>query len=136
MLFRIKNVRDWFSELPEDLRTKAISRSTMKTLAEPASCLSHALLVGFIWREDEEWAEIYKKNMPNMAMFIVENRSLFNLSEISRRTSMRRQTLEDYLRDEDKHSFELNESLTLAMTSMVITLNEVTRTRNEVELKG
>ena len=118
-------VHEWLLTMPEDLAIEAVALTPPSMLREKASCLSHALSVAFIWK-DSKWERIYYDNMPNFMGILVEYREYMNLSQVARNMGVKRQKMEALMKDEDKHTPQLNEKLMFLMGNLLMDLNSVT----------
>lgn len=116
-------VHEWLLTMPEDLATEAVLKTPPSMLKERSSCLSEALAKAFIWREDK-WERIYKDNMPNFALLLMEHREYFNISAFARASGINRSKIEDYLRDDTKHTPEFNEKLLPCFSAIAISMGE------------
>jgi hypothetical protein len=59
-----KTIREWFNELPEDIREKAIANTREDELDELDSSSRNAMLIAFLWSKSPEghsyWSDISK----------------------------------------------------------------------------
>jgi hypothetical protein len=119
-----RTVHEWLLTMPETLATEAVSLTPPSMLREDASCLSHALMKAFVWKE-EKWLKIYYANMPNFMSLVIEYRDYLNISGIARAMNVKRQRMEILLADEDKHTPELNEKLLHLFSGIAIDINTI-----------
>ena len=119
-----RTVHEWLLTMPETLATEAVSLTPPSMLMGDASCLSHALIKAFVWKEDK-WLNIYYANMPNFMSLVIEYRDYLNISGIARAMNVKRQRMEILLADEDKHTPELNEKLLHLFSGIAIDINTI-----------
>jgi hypothetical protein len=59
----MKTTREWYNELPNDIKIKALANTEWTTIYSGAPKLSEALLTAFVWNDTPEgmeyWLKIY-----------------------------------------------------------------------------
>jgi hypothetical protein len=119
----------WLDTLPSEVREKALRHSVSSSLQEDCNSLYDALALAFVWENtpdgDEYWRGIANEYTPNFLGFIVRFRDAINLSYVARFGNIKRQTLEDALRDEDKQTPEMNQKVMTLFCEMQRALNEI-----------
>ena len=119
----------WIDLLPAEVRERAIKNSVPRSLQDDCNSMYDALAISFVWKNtpegEEYWKDIADSHTPNFLSFIVQFRDCINLSEVARFGGIKRQTLEDALRDEDKHTPAMNQRIMTMFTQMQRVLNEI-----------
>jgi len=61
----MKTTREWYNELPNDIKIKALANTKWTTIDSNDASLSTALLAAFVWADTPEgidyWSEVYDK---------------------------------------------------------------------------
>jgi hypothetical protein len=61
----MKTTREWYNELPNDIKIKALANTKCTTIDSNDASLSEALLGAFLWADTPEgmnyWGEVYDK---------------------------------------------------------------------------
>ena len=61
----MKTTREWYNELPNDIKIKALANTKWTTIDSSDASLSQALLSAFVWADTPEgmdyWSEVYDK---------------------------------------------------------------------------
>lgn len=130
-------VHEWLLTMPQDLATEAVSKTPPSMLRETSSCLSEAIAKSFVWKGDEDkWGKVYRDNMPNFAAVLMENREYLNVSAFARSAGISRGKMEDFLRNEDKHTFEFNEKLLYIFCSIAKSMGSAMDTTFKTTCQG
>jgi hypothetical protein len=61
----MKTTREWYNELPNDIKIKALANTKWTTIDSSAASLSEALCTAFVWSDTPEgmdyWSKVYDK---------------------------------------------------------------------------